>query len=250
MEPEPRSSSLNPIPHDPDEIEDPIPPSPIRIARRALALTAITARALLEQDESSVYEKEKQRQALVNWATKVSADNELEAKELDILSTPVGALDRTTVINTTWRLEGLGVLAWALNLVEQAPYDEQVDTAQLLDTLYQAADSLLKSPSVREEEEIDEYGEQIFALHWRLVEFTLNSEVMDFTEIIQQPWFGLTDLTAFHLINGDLAIGGQRIDKAPAKAFSQTMSIARERHQAINWLLGHNPIYSEIDTST
>ena len=241
---------MNLISHDPDEIEDPIPPSPIRIASRALALTAVTARALLEQDESSLDEKEKQRQAVVNWATKVSADKELEEEELKILSTPVGALDRRTAINTTWRLEGLGVLAWALNLVEQAPYDEQVDTGLLLDTLYQAANSILESPSVRAEEEIDEYGEQIFALHWRLVEFTLNSEVMDFAEIIQQPWIGLRDLTAFHLVDGDLAIGGQRIDEAPANMFSQTMSITMERHQAINWLLGHNPIYSEIDTST
>lgn len=241
---------MNPIPHDPDEIEDPIPPSPFRIARRARALTAVTARALLEQDESSIDEREKQRQAVVSWATKVSADKELEEEELKILSTPIGALDQHTAINSTWRLEGLGVLAWALNLVEQAPYDEQVDTGMLLDTLYQAAKSILERPSVRAEEEIDEYGEQIFALHWRLVEFTLNSEVIDFAEIIQQPWIGLRDLTAFHLVNGDLAIGGQRIDKAQSKAFSQTMSIARERHQAINWLLGHNPIYSEIDTST
>lgn len=187
---------------------------------------------------------------MVNWAKKVGADNELEAEELEILLTPVETLDRRTAINSTWRLEGLGVLAWALNLMEQAPYDEQVDTGRLLDTMYQAANSILELPLVRTKAEIDEYGEQIFALHWRLVEFTLNPEVIDFAKVGQQPWIGSIDMAAFHTIDGDLAIGGHRIDKAPAEIFSQTMSIAMERHHAINWLLGHHPTYSEIDIST
>jgi hypothetical protein len=241
---------LNIEPHDQDEIDNQIPPSSVRIASRALALAAVTARALLEQDDSSIDEKEKQRQAVVSWANKVSADKEFEPEELEILATPVGKLNQRTAINSTWRLEGLGVLAWALNLVEQAPYDELVDTGLLLDTLYQSASLILESPLVRTKEETEEYGEQIFALHWRLVEFSLNSEIMNFAEIIQQPWIGLRDLSAFHLIDGDLALGGQRIDKAPANIFSQTMSLAVERHHAINWLLGYNPVYSEIDTST
>lgn len=169
---------------------------------------------------------------------------------MEILLTPVAALDRRTAINSTWRIEGLGVLAWALNLIEQAPYDEPVDAGHLLDTLHQSANSISELPLVRTEAEIDEYGEQIFALHWRLVEFTLNPKVIDFVNIGQQPWIGSIDMAAFHTIDGDLAIGGHRIDKAPAEIFSQTMSIAMERHHAINWLLGHHPTYSEIDIST
>lgn len=71
-----------------------------------------------------------------------------------------------------------------------------------------------------------------------------------FQKVGKEVWFGQLDTSMFKMIDGDLAISGQRIDKAPKEIFSQAMSLARERHHAATWLLGDNPIYSEIDTST
>jgi hypothetical protein len=57
-------------------------------------------------------------------------------------------------------------------------------------------------------------------------------------------------LAEVELIDGDLAIGAERIDRAPDDSYRQAVSIVQERHQAFNWLLGLDPLYSEITTDT
>ena len=176
---------MNPIPHDPDDIEDPIPPSPIRIARRALALAAITARAVVEQvepDQTSI-EKERQHESIITWATKVAVIDELEPEEKEILQSPIGSLSERTCINSSWRIEGLAVLAWALNLIEQPPYDESVDTGLLLNTLHLSAQEIINAPNLRTEQEILSYHNQLWSLHWRLRDYSVNSEIMDFKKV-------------------------------------------------------------------
>lgn len=173
---------MSPILNDPDKIDDPIPPSAIRIARRALALAAITARAAIEQvkpDETPT-ERERQHKSIITWATKVTAIDELEPEEKEILQSPIGSLSERTRVNSSWRIEGLAVLAWALNLIEQPLYDESVDTGLLLHTLYVSAQEIIKAPNLRTELEILSYHNQLWSLHWRLRDYSVSSEIMDF----------------------------------------------------------------------
>jgi hypothetical protein len=51
-------------------------------------------------------------------------------------------------------------------------------------------------------------------------------------------------------VGDDLAIRGTAIAATPRELLAMTSSIAMERHQAINWLDGVHPIYSDVDTST
>jgi hypothetical protein len=51
-------------------------------------------------------------------------------------------------------------------------------------------------------------------------------------------------------VRGDLAIGDRPITEADPAEVRRCQSIAMERHQAANWLLGDAEIYSEADTST
>lgn len=73
---------------------------------------------------------------------------------------------------------------------------------------------------------------------------------MDFVEFSRNCWIGTFDITNFRVINRDLAIGDQAIADATSDEVGRVHSIAMERHQAINWLLGYSDIYSETDTST
>jgi len=52
------------------------------------------------------------------------------------------------------------------------------------------------------------------------------------------------------LVDGDLEIRGERIDRASEKTRHEMLSIAQERHQAFNWLLGIEPIYLLVPTDT
>ena len=93
--------------------------------------------------------------------------------------------------------------------------------------------------------------ERWFALHWRLRDFRLRPRVADFLEIAGRvPWLNEAIVRELPLVDGDLAIRGQRIDRAPADLVDTASSIAAERHLAINWLCDGPELYSEADTST
>jgi hypothetical protein len=50
--------------------------------------------------------------------------------------------------------------------------------------------------------------------------------------------------------DNDLAIDGVRIDKVEFKRFREVLSITQERHQALNWLMGFEQLYSQVTTDT
>jgi hypothetical protein len=229
------------------------PPTPDRVARRALALTAVTARAILEQDTANP-EAPGTYQDLLAWVKDVGIDDEFEPDEWEVLQRPLGKLEPRQQINSTWRLEGLVVLAWALGRFEIPPHDELVQLNPLWRSLglldAAAARELLADPTLRPREEIGTLRNRLFALHWRLRNFRINPGVMDFAEYARTCWFGPLDISGLPLVDGDLAIRGERIDRAPPDAFGSAHSTAQERHQAANWLWEGPQRYSEASVAT
>ena len=59
---------------------------------------------------------------------------------------------------------------------------------------------------------------------------------MDFRTFARESWFGPLDISLARLAEDDLAIGPTPIAKAPEEEFHKALSIANERHRAINWL--------------
>ena len=237
-----------------EEDEEPLPPTAIRVAQRALALVAVSARALLEQQDAADPMVQARHQQLIDWVAAIGVGDELEPDEWKVLQRPVGSLDQQAVINATWRLEGLAVLAWALRRFEFPRYDQLVDPDRLLHSLgfldEDAARSLLEAPELRSSAELDALRKQLLGLHWRLRNFTLRPQAMDFAKFARDAWFGPMDITPFQLVDGDLGLAGQAISKAPEEIFQRSISSAMERHQVINWLHGYSRVYSETDTST
>jgi len=88
------------------------------------------------------------------------------------------------------------------------------------------------------------------ALHWRLKDFHIDRSAIDFTDFARTCWFGPLDLTAAPIVDGDLALRGERIDRAPDDVFEIAMSAAQERHQAVNWLFEGPERYSQTCKST
>src|SRR5207248_10992204 len=60
-------------------------PTPERVARRALALAAVTARALLEQQDSADPRGEANRQRFLSWVAALGLEDELEPDEWEVL---------------------------------------------------------------------------------------------------------------------------------------------------------------------
>ena len=236
---------------DPDS---PPPPTPRRVARRALALAAVSGRALLEQEDAADPGVEETRRRILEWVDATGIGDELEPEEWKVIQRPLGALARQDALNATWRLEGLGVLAWALNRYALRPHDELVDPGELLPAIamlnVEKARALLAEPDLRARGELEKLGERLFALHWRLREFQVRPGPKNFRELARTAWWGEMNIEGLPLIDDDLAVGGPSITNADPDAVGAAMSATAERHLAINWLRGYAERYSEVDTPT
>ena len=233
---------------------EPVPPTPTRLARRALALTAVAARATLELDAPHLDSPESERQYLLEWIESLGLGDELEPNEWRVLQRPVGKLEQQDHINAMWRVEGLAVLAWALNRHELPPDDELVVPGDLYQAMgildVDSCRELLRSAVVRPQQELSSMQTHLLMLHWRLRNYWLRPGPMDFVAFSKSCWVGSFDISSFQIADNDLAIGGIAIDDAHDDKRSMVNSLASERHLAANWLMGHSEIYSETDTST
>lgn len=231
------------------------PPTAQRVARRAVALMILSCRAVLERDHKNEPNSEEQYERLFDWATDLEIAAEFEPWERDALRTRPGQLDPQTAINAMWRIEGLTLLAWALGRYELLLYDRisDVDGVWAAIGLYdtERIRQLLATAQLLPAEELDAVRKQYLGYHWRLRDFQWNKpQAMDFVAFSKDCWFGSFDISAFQIIENDLALAGHRIDKAPAEVFSVCRSLSVERHQAINWLCWGPEVYSEADVST
>ncbi|MBY0456878.1 MAG: DUF4272 domain-containing protein, partial [Gemmataceae bacterium] len=228
--------------------------SPERVARRALALVAVTARAILEQDDPNADNVRETYSDLLQWVKDTGIDAEFESHEREAVNTPPGKLTSRQQIDSTWRLEGLVVLAWALKRFDLPPHDELVKLNPLWRSLgildADAARGLLAKPDLRSREEIGTLRNRLFDLHWRLRNFHLRPEAMDFAEFARTCWFGPLDITGVPLVAGDLSVGGKAIIDADPDAVRTARSTALERHKAANWLWQGPAAYSDALEAT
>jgi hypothetical protein len=236
-----------------EEDWQPEPPSAQRVARRAVALLILSARAVAERDHARMdvlpfYEK------LLTWAGDLGIDDELEPWERDALNLKPGTLARQPAINAMWRIEGLTVLAWALGLYELLPHDQLSDVDGVWNAIGLMDDKvhdLLANPRLRPAEELETFRKQMLGYHWRLRDFrSSRPRTMDFLAFSRKCWFGSFDVSFFKLVDNDLALRGERIDKAGAEVLGTCMSLAMERHKASNWLCWGPAVYSQADDST
>lgn len=229
-----------------------MPPPASRVAARAIALVAVSCRSVLEMEDSRDL-AELKRLHVCEWLDRLGVIEELEDSEMSVLDTPYRMLDQRAVVNAEWRGEGMLVLAWALGRSELVRYDQVCDSAQVaseLGFLHERPETALAKPALRDRGEISRWRDTYLTVHWRLREYQLHAEPIDFPDVVS--WFnrGPLRLDGLDLVDGDLAICGRRIDRVSFDEFAQTFSIVIERHKAFNWLLGAARVYSAVSTDT
>jgi hypothetical protein len=220
-------------------------PDARRIAQRTLVLCSVAARGFLDAETPS--DAEALQHDLLEFVRRHHLDRELEPEERAALEAPIGGLDRQAMIDATWRLEGMAVLAWSLGVTEMPPHDQPVEGLHLcmsLGMLARETPLLLQLPQRRPAEAIARMQTRLLGIHWRLVDYRVQPTHLDFRAIASNNWSGGWDLSNVPMVDDDLAIRGVRLDQAEASARSQAESIARERHRAINWVMGRDPVYS------
>lgn len=188
------------------------PPSPIRVARRALVLCAVTMRSIAEGEAETAADTYAQSRA---WLKAQGLDDELEPRERSFLDRRLGSAGEDEVAAGSWRAEGLAVLAWALGVAEVPGPDQESDPMELwtaLDFLSDGRPQVLDYPAVRSPAEIAAQNTRVttglLALEKEIISGHANEEVM------------------------------------------KALRITREREQALRWLRGDAERYSDVETTS
>ena len=121
-----------------------------------------------------------------------------------------------------------------------------------------ACKGLLTDATLRPVPELQGLRRRLLAIHWRLTNFYVQPTAIDFIRFTEESfgnfdrtaWFSAAEVADLPLVEGDLAIRGERLDQASPEDFSVTRSIAHERHLAANWLCEGPEKYSATDVST
>ena len=235
-----------------EEDFDVLPPTQQRVAQRAIILTILAYRGRLEpqrHDSATMDSWAKTK----DWFSTLDINHELEPEEAQLFDAPLGTISPKQAINSGWRTEGAGVLAWALKCYQLPKLDESSNLNQIgkgLGILYPLETTALHTSKLRTVEELEHYGSTALTIHWRLRQFGLQPEAIDFKEFVRGAAWGPLSLNGVNLSKKDLAIQNTTISRADKLVVRQVQSIAMERHQAINWLMGWHELYSEVDTGT
>src|SRR5262249_37172323 len=127
-------SSSEVIVESPEDDAETLPATADQVARRALALAAVSCRGILEAGPAREH-AERFWGRVADWWSGLGLKDELELDEASLLETPFGASSPQALANASWRSEALCVLAWALRRAELPAHDEPVDPAATARTI-------------------------------------------------------------------------------------------------------------------
>jgi len=235
-----------------DDDFEPEPPSAERVAARALVLSAVSCRALIEKDAHKPG-AEGLRKEILPWLEAIGAIGEAEPAEIALISVPLGDLDPKRGLDPSWRSEGMAALAWVLGFSELPQVHVQCepsDTAKSLGFLEDIEDTAMHRPRLRDPNEIERRTDTYLTLHWRLRQLSFDPMPMDFVAYASACKWAAMRLDELEIIENDLAIDGVLIHKVKNKKYHEVCSITQERHQALNWLMGFEELYSQVTTDT
>ena len=233
--------------------EDPwTPPTPQRVAARALVMSAVACRGFIEKAAGDP-EAEELRLRVVDWLDKMEVSAEIEPHEMAMLNAPLGTLSSKQAIEAGWFCEGLAMLAWALQRFPLPDHDKEVDphdVAEALDFLWEDAKDILNAPTLRSQAEIEWLGDQLYDLNTRLRQFKRKPTPVTFSICVMEDEPNASVFEYVHLAENDLAIVGLPISQAEKGDIDTVISISFERHKALNWLLGQEAFYSQVTPDT
>jgi hypothetical protein len=156
------------------------------------------------------------------------------------------------VVEAAWQAEGLGVLLWALGLVELEPFDHPFDPEWLLATP-------TAHGTMRAKAEIEHAREAARLWHWRVRTDALRAgDALD----LPGSWDSFEQLIAVAAmrgyergllpspLRGDFPAFGTGYRELTQAQRAELSAIAYERHRAFNWLCGAGRGWAETATPT
>lgn len=224
-----------------------------RILNRAFAMSALVCRGLTDGGVGNP-DAESLHKNILDWSMQLQLGDHLSPNEWAIVQASLGSLTETQIIEASWAVEGLAILAWSLNLLDMPKHDEKVDPYQVTDALGFLSEDLkdIRSSAIlRTDEELKACRELLYAIHSRLRDFLRNKNAVRFTTWIDLAWLEVLGIDLDSLVvSNDLAISGKPITSTEMDHLETCEWIIRERHKAIIWVIGEYPVYAETPVDT
>ncbi len=237
-----------------EEFIEPPPPSPDKVAQRAIVLPVVSCRGITEGDRESAKAAGDLAKRSYDWLRALGLEEDLSRWERHVLTSPFGSLADRDRINASWLSEAVVLLSWSLGKAELPGFEEQCDpaaAANSLGFLQPTASTVLSGPQLRPAEDLHEYNEFIYNLHWRVRDFSFNRRSYDFESLARKAWGEPVLRHGLVIQDRDICVGGIPISQAEERAWRTLASITRERHRASNWLIGYaSEDFYEVTTDT
>jgi hypothetical protein len=211
---------------------------------------------LAEECRSVFAEKHQKIRAAGLW-------EHLEDDERAFLEADVFETTMRQRVDASWLIESIECLLWAAEHRERIqPYDQQANPKPGRLGAGQTMRELIAKASLRPASEIDRERDRAELWHWRCRTQMLLAEKsipdvlpngMTIAEVIRLSARKAAEEGFFaEPIESDFPAFGKPFRAITEEEFSQTMSIAKERHKAFNWLCGYAPgnRWSETPTDT
>ena len=208
--------------------------TPAQAAARALGLSAVVCRAHMEAAARDAKAKEMQ-DLVLQWLVRTGAGRALTGEERGLVSSPLGSLEREDRATAYWRVEQLGVLAWALGRAPLARHDESPHDrtlARRVGFLRADAAAWIVAAALRSEVELRRYAVRAEAIAARLKQFALEEKPLDFKSFCLDQ--GIADVS---FVDDDLEIAGLPLAAAPTRRWQTALCAALERDRAARWLI-------------
>ena len=233
---------------------EPPPPSAEKVARRALILSVIACRGIVEGDKQDPDGAEKLANRSYQWLLTLGLEPDFSDWERIVFNTPFGHLSDQDRVNASWLSEAVVVMAWALGKIDLPAFTEQCDpagSANSLGFLQPSETTALNSPKLLPPEALQEYNEFIYNVHWRIRDFSINKKGYDFESLARKAWGEPITRHGLTLSENDISLNGVPLSKPAESEWRPFSSITRERHQASNWLIGYaSEDFYEVTTDT
>ena len=239
------------------------------VAYRALCLGTLLRRNALEMGIRSLNdlpdaiqdgwkrEHEGIQQHLKQWIIEEKIAGYFSSDERLLIDAGLGDWQQLDTVKVYWRCESLGILLWALGIVDVPYYDTQFEAEALLEPLdlMNPIIDFIWQATLRDAKVIHKARDLAAKWHWRAGITQQQQrgdklpEGLSYAELIQQTAEAI--YTAGNLppmIDGDFPVLGKAYAQLTDEEYTVISSIAKERHYALNWLCRRGEDWDHVPT--
>ena len=242
------------------------------VAYRALCLGTLLRRNALEMGMRNLTdlpeairggwkrEHEGILQHLKTWVVEEKIVGYFSPEERLLMDAELGDWQQLDTAKIMWRCESMGIMLWALDIVDVPYYDTQFDVESLLeplDLLNPTIDFIWQA-TLREADVIYDARKLAEKWHWRarikqqqIRNDPLPDGIESYNELIKQvahATYATGNIP--DVIEDDFPVMGKSYEQLTDEQYSTVSSIAKERHYALNWLCQMGDDWDNVPTET